>query len=93
MSMKNNFQNIIARIKKIEQRNQRVELDKAWEGSATRKLLILLLTYLVIGMYMWSIGIEKPHIQAIIPSLGFVLSTLTIPFAKRLWIHKKQAEI
>lgn len=84
---------LLSRIQKIEQRNHRVELDKAWEGSATRKFFVLLFTYIVIGMFMWSMGIEKPHIQAIIPSLGFVLSTLTIPFAKRLWIQKKQAEI
>ena len=29
------------RIKKIEERNKKVELDKAWEGSKTRKILII----------------------------------------------------
>ena len=84
--------NLLSRIKKIEQRNTRVELDKAWEGSNTRKLLIFFFTYMTIGIFMWSIGIEKPHIQAIIPSLGFLLSTFTIPFAKRMWIQQKQKE-
>jgi len=83
---------LVNRIEKIEQRNRRVELDKAWEGSATRKMLIVSCTYVVIGICMWSIGIEKPYIQAIIPSLGFVLSTLIIPFAKRVWTQKRQAE-
>ncbi len=87
--MKNN---LLSRIEKIEQRNHRVELDKAWEGSVTRKILILFATYGCIGIFMYSIGIEKPYIQAIIPSLGFLLSTLTIPFAKRMWISWKQKE-
>lgn len=90
--MKKDSQSIITRISKIEQRNRRVELDKAWEGSATRKFLVFLCTYIVIGIFMWSIGLEKPHIQAIIPSIGFMLSTLTIPFAKRVWIQQKQKE-
>ena len=84
--------NLLSRIKKIEQRNTRVELDKAWEGSNTRKLLIFFFTYMTIGIFMWSIGIEKPHIQAIIPSLGFLLSTFTILFAKHIWIQQKQKE-
>jgi hypothetical protein len=79
------LESLAARIEKIEARNRRVEADKAWEGSFTRKLLIIFLTYFTIGSYMGLIGVKDPHIQAVIPSLGFTLSTLTLSFAKEVW--------
>lgn len=84
---------IIERLERIEQRNKRVEMDKAWEGSTTRKILIVLFTYVSIGLYMWIIGVDKPLLNAIIPSLGFTLSTLTLPFFKRLWIKKNPKNV
>jgi len=35
-------------INKIKTRNKKVEFDKAWETSTTRKIIIALLTYLII---------------------------------------------
>ena len=35
------------RVKKIEDRNKRVELDKKWETCWTRKICIMILTYIV----------------------------------------------
>ena len=39
------------RIAELEERNKRVELDKAWETSWTRKIIIAVLTYLVVASY------------------------------------------
>lgn len=81
------------RISKIEIRNNKVEADKAWETSLTRRLLLILFTYLAIGLYMNAIGVNNPWLNAIVPALGFLLSTLTLPFFKNVWIkylHKKQ---
>ena len=36
--------NLEQRIEKIEERNKRVELDKKWETSLTRKICIMILT-------------------------------------------------
>lgn len=36
--------NIEERIKKIEDRNKRVELDKKWETSWTRRICIMIIT-------------------------------------------------
>ena len=74
------------RVEKIEQRNKKVELDKAWEGSWTRKLILILFTYLAVGLYLNVINVQNPWINAIVPSLGFLLSTLTLPLIKNLWI-------
>ena len=75
-------------IKEIQDRNKRVELDKAWETSNTRKVSVALLTYLVMTLFMWSLGTDKPYINAIIPTLGFILSTFSLPFIKSLWIKQ-----
>ena len=74
------------RIQKIEQRNLRVESDKAWETSWTRKIVLILFTYLAVGFYLNVIGVSKPWINAIVPSIGFLLSTLTIPWIKNFWV-------
>ena len=83
--------NLEKRVSAIEKRNKKVELDKAWEGSFTRRGLIILLTYLVMSLVMNSIGVKDPMINAIIPTLGFTLSTLSLPYFKTIWmkyIHK-----
>lgn len=74
------------KLKKIEERNKKVESDKAWEVSYTRRLLLLLFTYLTIGFYLQAIKIPQPWLNAIVPAIAFMLSTLTLPFFKRVWL-------
>lgn len=73
------------RITRIEKRNRRVELGKSWETSFTRKFSIALFTYLAIAIYMYAIGMNNPWLNAIIPTVGFLLSTLTLPFVRKFW--------
>lgn len=82
--------NLEIRIQKIEERNSGVEADKAWETSWTRRILLTIFTYLAIGIYMWAIGVSKPWLNAVVPSIGFMLSTLTMPFFKKIWISNKK---
>ncbi len=73
------------RLQSIEKRNRKVEENKAWEVSWTRKLLIIIFTYLSIALYLkFIVGID-PWINAVVPSIGFLLSTLTLPYFKSLW--------
>jgi len=78
-----------AEIDKIKARNRSVELDKKWETSNTRKLLIAILTYLVISIYMAIIHVSRPFLNAIVPTTGFVFSTLTLQYFKKLWIKRQ----
>ncbi len=77
------------RIKAIESRNARVEADKAWETSWTRRGLLVLFTYLAVLLYLSAIGVSRPWINAIVPALGFMLSTLTMPMFKKMWIRRR----
>jgi len=84
--------NIEQEITAIHERNRKVEADKAWELSYTRKIIITALTYLVIVIFFYFVGLPNPFLNAIVPTLGFMLSTLSMPFFKRLWakyIYKK----
>lgn len=75
-------------IEKIQQRNARVEVDKAWEISLTRRVIIALGTYVIIGGYLLYLGVEKALLHALVPALAYLLSTLTLPFFKKLWCAK-----
>ena len=83
-----NCKKLEQKISKIKQRNTKVEADKAWEVSLFRKILIAILTYLVIVLFFYFSNLSKPFINAIIPTLGFVLSTLSVPVFKKLWIKR-----
>lgn len=74
-------------IEAIKKRNARVETDKAWETSRTRKIAIALLTYTVIVIFFLTMKLPSPRINAIIPTLGFLLSTLSLGFFKSIWIR------
>lgn len=81
--------NVEKRLEIIEQRNKKVELDKAWEISLPRKIIIAFLTYLTIVLFFLAAKLPRPFINSIVPTAGFVLSTLSLPFFKRLWIKYK----
>lgn len=83
--MTQNLENLEGRITRIEQRNSNVELDKSWETSFTRRGLLILFTYLAIGTYLQFIQIPNPWLNAIVPAIALLLSTLTLPFFKTLW--------
>jgi len=72
-------------ISKIKERNAKVESDKAWETSLFRKFLIAVLTYIVIVLFFYFADLQKPFVNAIVPTVGFVLSTLSVPVFKDLW--------
>ena len=78
------------RVKKLEARNKRVELNKAWETSWTRKITIAGLTYLVVWLYLFFVVQVDPWINAIVPTMGFLLSTLTLGYIKAYWISKQR---
>jgi len=73
----------------IKERNKRVELDKAWETSWTRKILVAVLTYIVIVIFFYFAKLQNPFVNAIVPTLGFVISTFSIPLFKNWWIKSQ----
>ena len=75
-------------ISDIKQRNLKVETDKAWETSLTRIASIGVITYIIAIFVMKTIGVEKYFLNALIPTVGFLLSTQSLPAIKKRWIKK-----
>lgn len=75
------------RLRAIEDRNARVEADKAWEVSLTRRATIAGITYLTAAALLWTTGNANPLLGALIPCAGYVLSTLSLPWIKRFWMR------
>ena len=73
------------RIANIEARNSRVEKDKKWDTSWTRRLSIMTLTYTTVAITLWIIGADRPYLGALIPSFGFLLSTLSMARIRKMW--------
>ncbi len=77
-------------IENIKQRNKKVELDKAWETSWTRKICIMVLTYIVVITYSYMIReFDNILLSSLVPVIGFTLSTLSLKFVRKIWEKNK----
>lgn len=72
----------------IVERNRRVEADKAWETSFTRRGIIAFVTYVVVGFYLTLLDVEYAWLHALVPPMAYVLSTLSLGLIKKIWIEK-----
>ncbi len=76
-------------IKKIQERNKKVELDKSWETSWTRKICIMVLTYIVVVTYSYVIrNFDNIFMSSLVPVIGFTLSTLSLKLVRNTWEKK-----
>ena len=74
-------------LRKIIERNKRVEGDKAWETSWCRRLFIAAFTYVLAALYMNYAGLGNPLLGAFVPTGGYLLSTVSLPIVKKYWIE------
>lgn len=90
MKQQDELAELRSRVAALEERNKRVELNKAWETSGTRKLAIIVVTYFIVLAFLLIIKNDTPFINAIVPSLGFFLSTLAVGRLKEHWVKGKR---
>ncbi len=73
-------------IENIKLRNKRVELDKKWETSWTRKICIMVLTYIVVIIYSYVIkAFDNIFLSSLVPVIGFTLSQLSLKLVRNMW--------
>ena len=83
------MKDIEERIKIIEERNKRVELDKKWETCFTRKICIMILTYIVVIIYSCIVrNYDNVFLSSLVPVIGFTLSTLSLKQVRKIWEKK-----
>lgn len=78
------------RLTALEERNRRVEADKAWEISWFRRISILIFTYFLAFLFMLITDLEKAWLGACVPTLGYLLSTLSLPPLKNWWTKRQR---
>lgn len=73
-------------INKIKDRNKKVELDKSWETSWTRRICICILTYIVVIIYSYIVrNYDNIFLSSLVPVIGFILSTLSLKYIRKIW--------
>lgn len=87
--MEDRIKELEDKIAKIEKRNKRVEGDKAWETSLLRKILIIILTYVFAVLYLKIADTTNPFFGAVVPCVGFFLSTQTLNIIKKWWLKRR----
>ena len=76
------------RIREIEERNKRVELDKKWETSFTRRISICILTYIVVLLFSYFVNKSNNiFLSSLVPVIGFTLSTLSVSLIRKIWLN------
>ncbi len=75
-------------VEDIQIRNARVEANKAWETSLTRRMAIAVGTYLIVGGYLSFLHVEGAWLHALVPVMAYMLSTLSLPLIQTLWVEK-----
>lgn len=88
--MKDSKNDIDQRLAAIEARNARVELEKAWEVSWARRLCIAALIYIVVVVYLLLIDNDNPFVNAGVPAVGYVLSTLVLRQVREMWQNRSK---
>ena len=87
------LENLKLDIKKIKERNKRKKQKsrarQSLETSMTRKVSIIILTYIVMVLVMNTLKMEELLINAIILTLGFTLSIFSMSLIKIFWLKKR----
>lgn len=81
------FEDLRRDVDELRARNLRVEREKAWETSWTRRILITAATWLGAWLWLRQMGVEHAERQAVLPSGAYAVSTLSLPVLRRLWIR------
>ena len=72
-------------IQSILERNKRVEQDKRWEISWMRRISIAVITWILAVVFLTLIDAENALLAALVPTGGYVLSTLSASPIRKYW--------
>ena len=70
--------------------NEEEALDNEFAGSFIRMIFIMVVTYCTLYGYMTLINVDKAYLNAIVPTMGYNMSTWSLPYVKCLWLTFKE---
>lgn len=71
------------------QGNKEKDRGKEFEGSWCRVVFLMALTYGILYGYLRLIHVQQAELNAVVPAIGFNISTWTVPYVKILWMMTK----
>lgn len=78
------LKNLEKEIENIKERNKKVELDKSWETSWTRKICIMILTYIVVIIYSYFIRkYDNILLSSLVPVIRFYIIYIILKIYKK----------
>lgn len=78
-----NLEELEQEIETIKERNKRVELDKKWETSTTRKVCICILTYIVVVIYSYIVrNYDNIFLSSLVPVIRIYFIYIIIKIYK-----------
>jgi len=83
----NKIEQLEKQIEEIQERNIKVGTNKAWEISKFRKIVISILTYCIVVIFFFITKLPNPFVNALVPTVAFLISTLSISVFKKLWVR------
>lgn len=87
----NDIEELKREIEKIKERNKKVEKDKAWETSWSRRIFIAVSTYVLILIFLLTIRADRPFFSAIIPAVAYLVSTTSLGIVKEEWLKRRKS--
>jgi|GEM_PF-364915 len=84
-TLENRIATLESALQEIKERNRRVELNKSWETSRLRLLAITAITFVTMTLVFVMFGSNRPLLDALVPTTGFFLSTLSLSFLRALY--------
>lgn len=82
--------NLQHEVNKLKKRNFEKDRGKEFESSYTRVLFLMAVTYWTLFGYMaLIIQSPNPFLDAIVPTVGFNISTWSLPYVKEWWIQAR----
>ncbi|MCF7905583.1 hypothetical protein K9L63_00090 [Candidatus Gracilibacteria bacterium] len=79
------MENLKHEIETIKERNNRVELDKKWETSWTRRIFLAVLSYVATYIFLRIIHAENAVYGAMIPAGAYLLQQMTVRPLRAFW--------
>jgi len=83
--MTNKMEILKKEIEQLQKRNNRVELDKKWETSWTRKIFLAVLSYVATYIFLRIIHAENAGHGAMIPAGAYLLQQMTLKPLRKIW--------
>lgn len=72
----------------LKERTKKVEADKAWETSWTRRGIIGGVTYIIVAFWLAIIGVNHNMIHALVPVASYLAAMALLPMLKQYWIDR-----